>query len=481
MSEAGAREERFPESSRMHGVPARLEAFGLRASIRDAGGVLIAEVDAGRAEIEVAWPLPEHAYAATTIVTGPFAAERRLSWADGSRSAVLRVFAAPDAPVVVVEWESSPADGEVVLRVRRLEGAEVIQGANTGGAHAAALLRAPQDRAARVVVHASGERAPDVDALIGAARARARRRDALRPELITGTDDPLAGAEHELRSTLMRDSTRAIRALRGCGEDEGRSAMDEAIIALALLALDERGLARSILESGGDVRGEALALVAGAWAAWTGDAAPLAAAWGRVGRWLGDVLDRADRGERGSASELSARALAPSAAELVGDAGIVTRLRAERLPAPAAALSELGRVTRADRERGNRASTAAAVVLGCVHGLLGVAPDAPRGRVRLAPVLGRERLRLARLAVGEARLSMDARLETGHALITVSQTQGPTPFSLVLEPWLPARRLRRASVDGVEGSVDAHPDGRGLRVGIQVVADHERRILLEFE
>lgn len=487
MKEGGRRVPRFPESLRVQGAEPRLAAFGMRASVVEANGLLIADVDSGRVEIEFVRLAEAPASVAGTVAVWPFAAERSHTSPDGAGSRVMRVFAASDAPIVAVEWESADAaDGGVMLRVRRLDGAVALEAAGTHPMDAPGEYRlhpGPSD-ATRLVIRGSGQPASDVESLMGAALARARRRDATRPKVTMAGGDRLSGAEHVLRSSLERaPSSKLIRATRRMLEDAGPAmgTEGEAAIALALLSLDERALARSLLESA-DLGAAALALVAGGWAAWTGDAEPFAPIWTEVATWIAAALERGHFERHiGRAGSRAALALAPIAAELAGDVDMAARLRAVALPEAAHALAELGRATAGGRASGHPIR-AAALALRCIHEELGIAPDAPRGRLRFAPTLDADGLRLHGLTVGEARFSMEAGWESGHgAIVTISQTHGPTPFSLVVEPWLPAGRLSSASVDGVAADIDAHPEGTGLRARVQVVADHERRIRFHTE
>lgn len=487
MTESGRRVPPFPESLRVHDPEPVLEAFGLRARIAEVDGALIAEVDSGRAEIEVVRAAESGAAAASTVELWPFGAERSRARPDGSKIVAVRLFAAPDAPLVVVEWESpDPEPSDVVLRVRRLDEALVLDAAaasDPAGSARELRLQPTPGRLARIVIRTRDLHAPEVEHLMAAALARARRREAARPKVATPSHDRLAAAEHALRSALKRESSSGlIRATRAAHPDPApaRGGSGEAAFALALLALNDRTLARALLAS--DLDPAALALMAGGWAAWTGDAEPLAAIWGRVASWTVAALETGESlADPARPARSAAFALSPVAAELAGDADLARRLRGVTLPEPAAALADLGRAMAVGQPAG-RSTRAAAAVLACMHGDLGIAPDAPRGRVRLAPRLEGTPLRVVGLTIGEARFSMDAGLEPGSgAFVTLAQTDGPAPFNIVVEPWLPAGRLKSASVDGVAAHIEAHPEATGLRARVQVVADHERRIRFEIQ
>jgi hypothetical protein len=298
----------------------------------------------------------------------------------------------------------------------------------------------------------------------------------------TADGDSTAAWDHALRSSLGRSGKGTALRLRhatpeGGSRSDGRAlGTAEVLVALALLALNDREHAKSLLGTD-DPGGASLALVASAWAAWTGQAEPLTGAWPRVAAWLDDAGSGAS-----DATARAALALAPAAAELMGDGTRGARLRAARLERPAEALVAVANDGVRAGEESERAVSAAQDVLRTIHGTLGIEPDAPRGRIRLAPRLDGTEVRLSDLAVGDALLALRARMEEPRrAVIDIEQTSGPSPFTLVVEPWLSAGSLIRASVDGTAADLTSSAEEGGLRARVQLVADHARRVVLEVE
>ena len=252
---------------------------------------------------------------------------------------------------------------------------------------------------------------------------------------------------------------------------------DRMLVALALLALNDASGAALALRGMSTPDGADLpaALAAGAWAAWRGEVLPLALLRDAGMRWLAAVpasLPAAD-------DDWSRCALAfgPAAAEACDDPRLLERLRAR----PGTGLPPLERLA-LTRCRVAPAAASAGEVLRLMHGTLGVVPDAPRGRVRLGPDVATGSWTLEHLALGDATLSLrvEAR-EVGSVAITVDQTAGAMPLTAILEPRVPARRLRQVEVDGRPATLDARQDGDGLRVSVQLVIDQPRSLTIDFE
>ena len=115
-----------------------------------------------------------------------------------------------------------------------------------------------------------------------------------------------------------------------------------------------------------------------------------------------------------------------------------------------------------------------------VFGMLGAEADASRGRLRLRPQLPADwpMFDLIDLRVGEAAFALRARQRAGEIEYEVEQTEGPVPFTLILEPALEARSLRGAEVDGRPAHLDTKPHGSRLLASVQLVLDAPRRLKL---
>lgn len=117
-----------------------------------------------------------------------------------------------------------------------------------------------------------------------------------------------------------------------------------------------------------------------------------------------------------------------------------------------------------------------------VRELLGVEPDASRGRLvlRPRPPLDWTRFEARSLAMGDARLTLAYRREGSLHRFTVRQDRGAAPLRLVLEPELRGR-LRAARVDGEPAELTPVAVGNRTRVPVQLALDHERTLELEME
>ena len=464
MSAARAQGPGFPRELKVALSAPRFEAVGRRAQAQEIDGRLRVTIDGIVAEVRV----DAGEAGGGAIEVWPFGAERVRG---GPAARTERVFVAPDHPLVVLEW-SCAERGAMHVRIDAPNGMRVIApGAVERGSGVVALDIEP-GRAVRVVLTTMDD-LPDVDGLLGAAIARARRRMARRPRLIETRDDglaidPLAEADHGMRAAALAKTGDAIATHASRDESAG--------VAIALLGLNDREPARDLIEAGG-VSAADVAL-AGAWVAWTGDAAPLAARWSELSEAIRALADDGAAG-----ADVWARvalALAPAFADMRGDRALddVLRRMPDR-PDPAAALAAAGAEL---RRRGRTAAIAAGAALEVLHGALGIVPDAPRGRVRLAPRVGGTRIELGGVALGDAVFAMRVEPDAaGRVRIVVEQTAGAVPHTAIVEPHVPWRRLTSASVDGVKAALDSSDEAGGLRVRVQVVADHAREIVLDLE
>jgi hypothetical protein len=126
---------------------------------------------------------------------------------------------------------------------------------------------------------------------------------------------------------------------------------------------------------------------------------------------------------------------------------------------------------------------AAGAIVGAVHGLLGVEPDATRHRIVVRPRLPSawDRLEVRALRLGDAEIAIRYRREGGLHIFRLDQELGGVPVRVIFEPVLPAARLVAATVDGEPAELDPRPVAGGLAVPVQIVLDHERTIELRAE
>lgn len=483
-------ETRFPDELAIPGqradypMRAAFEAAGTRAHVVEIDdGVFRLTIDGIQGEIRRANGSGPAA-APPSVRLWPFGAERTFRDASGGIIGLERAFTPSDHALVALEWEAAQAD-ELRLRLMipavlavRLPAASRMEGAD-------AMLSTRPGEVTRVVIGSADVVALDVDALINAAVARARRGSANRPLLESSSagathaaaTDPFRALHHDLRMGLVRRGDSRLHAVeRGAdGIERSLGAADETRVAIALLALNDREVARELLSGGADPGIERLTTLAGAWAIWTGDAAGLAAVHEPISNWIREIALRSDAVEADEWTR-AARAVAPAVADLMGDR---EPPRAVQRPAiePGSALAALG-------ETGppGMARHAARETLRLMHDMLGVGPDAGRGRLRLAPRLEPGSSRLTGLRVGDATFAMRATVEApGHIEIEVEQTSGPAPYRLILEPRASGRRLTAAMIDGKAADLDASAEEGGVRVRMQLVTDHARVVVLELE
>jgi hypothetical protein len=115
-----------------------------------------------------------------------------------------------------------------------------------------------------------------------------------------------------------------------------------------------------------------------------------------------------------------------------------------------------------------------------LRAVLGVEPDAARGRLTLRPrpPMGWDHFEVRGLCMGDAAFTMAWRRDAGVNRFTIRQDRGPAPVTLVLEATIPGP-LRAARVDGVPADLAAVEGVGGLRVPVQLALDHERVVELE--
>jgi hypothetical protein len=444
----------------------------------------------------------------------PLGLERRLR-VDGG-TVVERVVVPRDAPFALFEWQAGddagtgdPAvvlDLELILEpgpgdaapVRWRRGPRSLVAAGTGGTGRIALVfsEEPESLAA--------------EALDGGARCQVRARVAVRP--VCGLRLAMAGAAGGAmleRALLAAGRARAVvQARRGSVArllDERLTvqtpdpALDRAV-SLAQVALEARlvttpeggrtlvagygpdgpafdpvaalhgardALLAGDFEAAGHVlrslgrnaegsSGPYLALAA-EYLAWTGDIATLGTEWPRVLAALAQAGEEVGPAVMGGLAHI---------AEALGDHSAVAGMRKEQGTGSAPVVGR-------DHE-------AADPALSAVRALLGVEPDAWRGRLTLRPrpPLDWDQFQVQGLAMGDAAFALDYR-RGGHVhRLAIRQDRGAVPATLVLDAWIPGP-LHAARVDGATADLAATREAGGWRVPVQLALDHERVVELE--
>ena len=116
------------------------------------------------------------------------------------------------------------------------------------------------------------------------------------------------------------------------------------------------------------------------------------------------------------------------------------------------------------------APVAGAMVAAFSHGVLGYMPDAPSGRLRLAPRLPSHvrSLTVENLRVGPTSITLRyERSKTRHRFV-LEPTSARVPPMLVLEPSIPGTRLAEAHIGNARADLDAIPEGERVRVRVQL-------------
>lgn len=124
---------------------------------------------------------------------------------------------------------------------------------------------------------------------------------------------------------------------------------------------------------------------------------------------------------------------------------------------------------------------AASLLGGLVHGLLGLAPDAPAGRVGLSPTFPwhLKSFEASNLAVGECRFRLSYCKGASSVRFEVEPTRGRVPPSLILSPTVAATAVGAARVDGAPADLDVRPAGSGVRVQVQLPLDGPRSLEIQ--
>jgi glycogen debranching enzyme len=124
---------------------------------------------------------------------------------------------------------------------------------------------------------------------------------------------------------------------------------------------------------------------------------------------------------------------------------------------------------------GDQAWSAAALVAPVVEGMLGAEPDAPSGRLGIAPALpeGWDWMELRGLRCGETALDVRVRRRGPRLAVRVRRTGGP-PLWLTVAPWLPSAGYRMLVDDhAVRPAVASFGALVKAAVGFQASGEHE--------
>ena len=129
----------------------------------------------------------------------------------------------------------------------------------------------------------------------------------------------------------------------------------------------------------------------------------------------------------------------------------------------------------------DQAWSTAMAITPLVYGLLGVEPDAARGRLHLRPQLpdAWDRLDVRNLRMGEASVRLRYERHGSTFRFAVEQEEGAVPLRLIFEPVLPGPVAVR--VDGLPAELSVRPFGGRVLAPVQLALDYERVIEFDLE
>jgi hypothetical protein len=126
----------------------------------------------------------------------------------------------------------------------------------------------------------------------------------------------------------------------------------------------------------------------------------------------------------------------------------------------------------------NALPNTAAPIASFVHGLLGVEPDAIRGRLRLRPMIPADWdvLTVRRLRLGESLVELHYQRSQTDISFELNQLAGTVPLRVIFEPIIAADTISSVTVDDRPASLDLQRRGELWFCPVQVVLDHARSV-----
>jgi hypothetical protein len=263
-------------------------------------------------------------------------------------------------------------------------------------------------------------------------------------------------------------------------------------IALALLAAGrfENVQARLLHDTSDSV----LPLLTARNLAWTGDIVTTSAVWDRIVRNFDALTAPSSGDDEDTVFRLASCTELQRAATDLGQRDVASGLTdaAQRLRTALAgrSLAEdtrragtlLGVGTRpgfnTDPDDGDVAA-AALSVLGFVHGVLAIEPDAVRGRIRLQPHMRAvwSTINVPQIRFADGLVALHMVRNSGRTDISVAQSAGAVPYTALLEPVI-SGAVASTEVDGSLASLDVTFADGVSRVPVQLVLDNTRVLTL---
>ena len=131
---------------------------------------------------------------------------------------------------------------------------------------------------------------------------------------------------------------------------------------------------------------------------------------------------------------------------------------------------------------GSDPAVAAELLLTLAHGLLGLGPDAPVGRLSLAPRLPTHlrSFEVEGIALGDASLTLSFRRDGSTHRYELAPSVASVPPLVVLEPSVPGS-VTSARVDGADAELDARRVGNRSIVSVQLPVDGVRTLEIDVD
>ena len=125
----------------------------------------------------------------------------------------------------------------------------------------------------------------------------------------------------------------------------------------------------------------------------------------------------------------------------------------------------------------DRPAATGELILAFVHGMLGLSPDAPVGRLRLAPRIPEHLTRFAAegIPIGEGTIRMAYERSGAEVLFTLEPERIGVPPLLVFEPSV-SGEARSVEVDGAAAELDLRSDTGRTVVPVQLPLDSPRTV-----
>jgi len=208
----------------------------------------------------------------------------------------------------------------------------------------------------------------------------------------------------------------------------------------------------------------ALPLFVARYAIWTGDLQSVAGAWAAVLASLDLTANPMSASLRRTAVEIARTATdlgdAPLAARLLGDARNAGPSDGTPSPDPPA-----------------DADPDSMMICDVAFNVLGLEPDAVRGRLRLRPRLDRfAEIEALHIRFGDGSVGISATREGAVIVLRIEQDSGAIPVTVLLEPFVDGPVS--AEVDGRRADLQPRSTDGGTIVPVQLVLDQARTLIV---